>query len=167
MNAPKITDTIAINFWNQFSLNRTVNRDFYKNVSEDKYDYRMVDTPKRKSNSVRESFAHQIDVQKCYMDGIKTKVLRFVSKNSLDPKKFFKKELLQKLDETDKELIVILSDPEISNKKVKVPWSKDPLSAVATLWGLDSHETLHTGWNIAIMDHLNMKRFSSLKEMWA
>ena len=128
----------------------------------------MVDTPERKSDSPRESLTHQIDTTRDYISGIKTGILKF--KNSyedlVDPTKLTKSQLLQLLETTEEELIRILTDPEIGNKKVQVPWSRDPIPAIASLWGLDSHEILHTGWNLAVMDHLNIERFSALKKMW-
>jgi hypothetical protein len=38
--------------------------------------------------------------------------------------------------------------------------------AVDMLWGLDSHEILHQGWNLALMDHLKIESFAELKAMW-
>ena len=31
---------------------------------------------------------------------------------------------------------------------------------------LRDHDILHVGWNLALMDHLNMERFPSLREHW-
>lgn len=66
----------------------------------------------------------------------------------------------------DQELIDMLADEEICQKMIKVPWSDQPANAVDMLWSLDRHEVLHTGWNIALMDHLSIKRFSALKKLW-
>lgn len=75
----KITDPQAKAFIEQFLRDREINKEFYKRVPEDKFDFRMVNTPQRKS---------------------------------------------------------------------------------------DSHEILHQGWNLAIMDHLAIERFPALQEMW-
>ena len=128
----------------------------------------MVDTPQRKSDSPRESLVHQISITRDYINGVKTGTLQFGVKyeDLAEPQKLTKDELLAKLEETEKELIEILSDPEIANKKMQVPWSKEPIPAVTALWSLDSHEILHQGWNLAIMDHLNIERFPALRKMW-
>lgn len=69
-------------------------------------------------------------------------------KDLAEPQKLTKDELLAKLKEDKKKLIETLTDPEIANKKVKVPWSREPIPAVTSLWVLDSHEILHQGWNL-------------------
>lgn len=97
MNISTITHPEAKRFLESFLGNREINKEYYKRVPEDKYDFRMVDTPER---------------------------------------------------------------------KVKAPWSSNPIPAIASLWGLDYHEVLHMGWNLAVMDHLNIHRFPALKEMW-
>lgn len=168
MNVSKITNPEAKALIEQFLRDREINKEFYRRVPEDKLDFRMVDTPRKKSDSPRESLAHQIDTTRDYINGVKTGVLQFSVKydDLAEPQKLSKKELLAKLEESEQQLIKILSDPEVVKRKVKVPWSKEPIPAVPSLWGLDSHEILHQGWNLAIMDHLNIERFPVLKKMW-
>ena len=31
---------------------------------------------------------------------------------------------------------------------------------------LRDHDILHVGWNLSLMDHLDMERFPSLREYW-
>lgn len=164
----RITDTQAKSFIEQFIKDREINKEFYRRVPEDEFDFRMVDTSERKSDSPRESLAHQIDTTRDYINGVKTGVLKFgVEYDDLvELQELTKDELLTKLEESEKELVEILSDPEINKKQVRVPWSKKPIPAVSSLWGLDSHEILHQGWNLAIMDHLNIERFPALRGMW-
>lgn len=164
----KIINPEAKAFFEQFFRDREINREFYKRVPEDKFNFRMIDAPQRKSDSPRESLIHQIDTTRDYINGVKTGVLRFGMEyeDLKHPENLSKEELLEKLAETEKELFEILCDPNIGNNKAKVPWSESPIPAVTTLWGLDSHEILHQGWNLAIMDHLNMERFPALKRMW-
>lgn len=168
MDISKIANPAAQMFIDTFLANRNINKEFYNLVPEDKLDFRMVDTPQRKSDSPRESLIHQIDTTRDYLNGVTSGVLQFDNQyEDLHlPKKLTKSDLLKKLGETEKELIEVLSDPKISNKKVQVPWSKEPIPAIDCLWGLDSHEILHTGWNLAVMDHLNIERFPALKRMW-
>lgn len=163
-----ITNPEAKRFLIQFFRDRAINREFYEHISEDKFDYRMVDTPERKSDSPRESLAHQIDVERDYINGIRTGILKFgIEYADLSrPITLNKIQLLKILETGDEELVKLLGDPNIGDKKVNVPWSKSPISAITTLWALDNHEILHTGWNLAVMDHLNIVRFPNLKQMW-
>lgn len=168
MDISKITNPAAKMFIDTFLANRNINKEFYNLIPEDKLDFRMVDTPQRKSDSPRESLIHQIDTTRDYLNGVTSGVLQFDNQyGDLHlPKKLTRSDLLKKLGETEKELIEVLGDPKISNKKVQVPWSKEPIPAIDSLWGLDSHEVLHTGWNLALMDHLNIERFPALKRIW-
>jgi len=166
MDTSTITNPEAQAFINQFLRDRAVNRKFYELVPEDKYDYRMVDTPSRKSDSVRESITHQIDTERDYLNAAKTGEMKFgVTYEDLS-NSLPKDRLLTLLQESDNQLIEILSAEDIGTKKVKVPWSSEPVPAISSLWALDSHEILHQGWNLAVMDHLNIERFAELKEMW-
>lgn len=155
-------------FLDQFIKDRNINFEFYTRIPEDKLDFRMVDTPKRKSDSPRESMAHCIAAQRQYLDGVQTGKLEFGTayEDLKDVTKLSKADLLEKLKHEDEKLAEILKIEENCNKKVSVPWSSEPVSAVTMLWGLDSHEILHTGWNLALMDHLDIERFPALKEMW-
>lgn len=168
MSISEIINPEAKRFINSFLVDREINREFYNLVPEDKFDFRMVNSPQRKSDSPRESLAHQIDTTRDYINGVKTGILRFTIKyeDLSNLAKLTKPELLTMLKKTEQELINILSDPEIANKKVQVSWSIEPIPAVASLWGLDSHEILHTGWNLALMDCLDIRRFPALKKMW-
>lgn len=165
----KIGNSEVRTFLEQFMNDRAINKEFYERIPDDKLDYRMVDKPERKSDSPRESLAHQVYVTRKYIYGVRTGVLEFdgvTAKNLEDPQAMSKGELLAELDSTGQELIELLSEPDISAKRVDVPWSKGPISVIQTLYGLRFHEVLHTGWNLAVMDHLNIERFSRLKSTW-
>lgn len=58
----RVENSEARVFLEQFMNDRAINREFYQRVPEDKLDYRMVDTPERRSDSPRESLAHQVYV---------------------------------------------------------------------------------------------------------
>ncbi len=166
MDISKVTNPKAKDFLKTFFANREINREFYERVPENKFDFRMVDTPDRKSDSPRESLAHQINVQRTYMLAVEKGRLKFGDFYNQELKAKSKKELLSELKKADQELIAILASEEKCKKKVQVPWSKKLIDVVDMLWALDQHEVLHTGWNIAVMDHLNMERFPALKRMW-
>lgn len=169
MNLSKIDDQDIKRFLRVFLKDREINKEIYKRIPEYKLDYRIVNTDKRKSDSPRESIAHQIYVTRKYLYSVKTGVLRFdgvVDKKLHNPQNMSKEELIGQLGETEKELVELLSTPGIKSKKVKVPWSENPVSVLDCLYALDSHEILHTGWNLALMDHLDIERFPLLKTVW-
>lgn len=168
MDISKISNPEAKRFFDNFFQNREINREFYSRVPEENFDFRMVDIPERKSDSPRESLAHQVDTTRDYVNGVKSGILKFGPKyeDLKEPSKLSKEQLMKMLVKAEEALFEILRDPKIGNKKVKVPWNSDPIPAIASLWGMNSHEILHTGWNLAIMDHLNIERFPKLKAMW-
>lgn len=168
MNLSSVANPQVKMFLEQFFRDRAINREFYEKVPEEKFDYRMVDTPQKKSDSPRESIAHQIMVQTEYMKAVETGQLIFgqQAKNAQQLKTLSKQQLLEKMDALDQQLIKMLSKEELCIKKLKVPWSNNPIPAVTMLWSLDSHEILHTGWILALMDHLSIERFPALKAMW-
>lgn len=158
MDISKITNLEAKRFLNMFIQNREINEEFYNLVPEDKFDFRMVDTPERKSDSPRESLIHQIYVTKNYIysfqhNKIEWSEERYTLLMAGEWEKKDKTELLQELTKTEDELVNVLSNIA-------------PDKSLGFLWGLDSHEVLHLGWNLALMDHLNIPRFESLKKIW-
>ncbi|MFA6005732.1 MAG: hypothetical protein WC775_04580 [Patescibacteria group bacterium] len=165
INLDKITNPEALRFAHVFLNDRLINREFYLRVPEDKLDFQM--TPK--SDSIRKSLIHQIDITREYIHGITSGKLEFHSLKSYyvtGGDKQTKLDLLKELDKTELELITVLEDPNIAEKTVSVPWVNKPIPALTSLWGMDSHEILHTGWNLALMDHLGIERFPELKAMW-
>lgn len=168
MSGNIITNSEAKRFYDVYSSYRTINREYYKRIPEDNLDFRMVDNRERKSDTPRESLVHQIDTERDYINGVKSGILNFKIpyEDLTDAGQLSKEELLLKLDKADEELVSLLSEPDINDKKVKVPWSKEQITAVAALWGMNNHEILHNGWNLALMDHLNIERFPELRTMW-
>jgi len=158
-------------FLEAFSKNRAINKEFYSLVPEDKLDFRMVDTPERKSDSPRESIVHQVYVTRNYIHSVevgeyKWSDERYEQVMKEDISGFNKQQLLVELKKTEKELVGLLSHESINSKQVKVSKNSKPISFISSLWGLNNHEILHMGWNLAIMDHLDIPRFQKLKEMW-
>ncbi len=164
MDYSKITNPEAKFFLSIYFPNRELNMEFYKRVPEDKLDFKMTE----KSDTPRMSIAHQIDAQRDYLLGVEKGELKFgVEYEDLkDLSKYSKDELLKMLETEDKRMIDLLANEESCKRLVKAPWSPVPMPAVSMLYGMNSHEILHTGWNLALMDHLGIERFPSLKKMW-
>ncbi len=161
-----VTDKGAKIFLLQYLASREINIEFYKRVPQDKLDFRIVDNPERKSDSIRESLEHQMRVQMDYQTALDTGKLEFNARDNREVRSLNKEGLLGKLAKLDEELLNKLSDPKVVGKMVSVPWSKEPIPAIAMLYGMNSHEILHTGWNLALMDLLDIERFPALKQMW-
>lgn len=166
----KVTNSQALDFINTFLLHRDINREYFLLVPEDKFDVHLVDTEKVQSDSPRKNLVHQIDTTRDYINGILKGVLIFRRNEEymdlLKPETLSKDQLIEKLDESTLQLIETLTNSHIDNVKVKVKWSKDPIPALQMIWGLNSHEILHTGWNLAYMDFFGIPRFPKLKAMW-
>lgn len=164
----RIVDPAAQAFWQQFLRHRAVNKAFYARVPEDKLDYRMVETPNRRSDSPRESIMHQIYITKQYVAAATHGKLQFDITGHVPPsvQTSTKAQLVEALGQTERELAEVLSDASVLSKKVKVPWSTAPVPVITMLYGLTSHEILHEGWNLALMDHLDIERFPEFVLLW-
>lgn len=168
MDVSQVANPQARQFLSLFLNDRDINHQFYSLVPEDKFNYHMVNTPQRKSDSPRESLAHQIRVQREYMRAIEAGELKFsvFYNQETELKKKSKDELLTELKGVDQQLITLLSSEENCHKIIKTPWSKDGINAITMLYALRDHEILHTGWNLALMGHLNIPRFPALQKIW-
>jgi hypothetical protein len=171
LDTSKITSPEARNFWWRFMLNREGNREFYRRVPAEKLDDRLVDTKARRSDSPRESLLHQLYVVRNYVYSVKTGVMqwgplreRLLMAPALAT--WGKRRLLAEMERTERELVELLSLPDIEARTVKVPWRDEPLPALRLLDGLNDHEILHTGWNLALMDHLQIERYPALSRLW-
>jgi uncharacterized damage-inducible protein DinB len=140
--------------------------DFFNRLSEEQFDYRMVDTPERKSDTPRESLAHLLYVQRVYLNGVKTGKLEFTSMGIEYDANLSKEQLLAEWARIDQEMWSYLTAGTFnSQSKVEVPWGST-MDAVDVLFFLRDHDILHIGWNLALMDHLNVPRFESLIHYW-
>ena len=140
--------------------------DFYARLTEEQYDYRMVDTPQRKADTPRESLAHILYVQRVYFEGVKTGKLEFRSMGTEHYRELPKEQLLAELERIDGEMFTYLTAEGFdSNRTVDVFWGGS-MNAIDTLFFLRDHDILHAGWNLALMDHLNVPRYDSLIQYW-
>ena len=77
-----------------------------------------------------------------------------------------KAQLLAEMERIDKEMFAGLTAETFdANKPVTVFWGGE-MGALDVLYFLRDREILHVGWNLALMDHLNMPRFPSLIQYW-
>ena len=166
MDFSKVTEPEARKFLNSFFAHREINREFYQRVPEREFDFRMVDTAEKKSDSIRENLAHQINVQRTYLKAVSTGQLKPGHDHDQALKTKTKDALLIEMEKADQELINLLADEKTAQKKVSVPWSEEKVRAVSMFWATNEHEILHTGIIIALMDHLKMERFPALKKVW-
>jgi uncharacterized damage-inducible protein DinB len=140
--------------------------DFFTRLTEEQFDYRMVDTPGRKSDTPRESLAHILYVELVYLNGVKTGKLEFKSMGVEHCGTMTKGQLLAEWERIDEEMFTYLTAETFdSQSTVDVPWG-GKMNAVDVLFFLRDHDILHIGWNLALMDHLNVPRFESLIQYW-
>ena len=171
LDTSKITSLESKRFLGQFMLNREVNREFYRRVPAEKLDYRMADTKTHRSDSPRESLLHQLFVVRNYVHSVKTGVMQWGEERQqllMVPalERWDKERLLDEMHKTEQELVDLLALRDIGERSVKVGWQDEPLSAIRLLYSLNDHEILHTGWNLALMDHLGIERYPALRELW-
>jgi hypothetical protein len=97
--------------------------DFYNLLAEEQYDFRMVDTMGRKSDTPRESLAHILYVQLVYLTSVLTGELEFKSMGVEHYKEMTKEQLLVEARRIDKEMFSQLTAESFdSNRRVAVPW---------------------------------------------
>ncbi|MFN8472234.1 MAG: DinB family protein [Anaerolineae bacterium] len=141
-------------------------RDFAAYLTEEQLDYRMVDSPSRKADTPRESLAHILYVQLVYLNAVKTGTLDFKDMGVEHYRTFTKERLLDEWERIDQEMFTYLTaDTFDSQCQVEVPWG-GKMNAVDLLFFLRDHDILHIGWNLAVMDHLDIPRFDSLVQYW-
>lgn len=158
---PRVRQFYAL-YWPQ----RRIIHDFYRALSDDQYDYRLVDTPERRADSPRESLAHILYVQLVYMNGVRTGTLAFGPMGVDHYRELPKDRLLAELERIEREMYDWLSgDAFDAGRRVKVFWGSE-MDAIDVLYFLRDHDILHVGWNLAVMDHLNVPRFESLIGYW-
>lgn len=140
--------------------------EFFRLLDEAHFDYRMVDTPGRKSDTPRESLAHIIYVESVYFNGAKTGNLEFKDQGTEHYKTLSKAKLLEALERIDQEMFDYLTQDSFdSSSLMEVPWG-GKMNVIDVLFFLRDHDILHVGWNLALMDHLKMPRYPSLIQYW-
>jgi hypothetical protein len=140
--------------------------DFAGYLTEEQMDYRMVNSSSRKADTPRESLAHLLYVQLVYLNAVRTRKLEFKDMGVEYFKTLSKERLLVEWECIDQEMFAYLTaDTFDSQCQVEVPWG-GTMNAIDLLFFLRDHDILHIGWNLAIMDHLNMPRFESLIQYW-
>ena len=149
----------AKGFYYIYLPQRRILADFYTLLPKESYDYRMVDG----ADTPRESFLHILATHYQYLDGIRTGRLTFSEVDA--PSDATKAALLAEMDRIEEETWGCLSgagfDPDAA---IEAPWGK--MRAGDAIFLLRDHDILHVGWNLALMDHLDMERFPSLREYW-
>jgi uncharacterized damage-inducible protein DinB len=165
INIHSIKDARVQFFYQMYLPQRKIIRDFYELLPAEQFDYRMVDTPERKADTPRESLAHILQVQLIFFNAVKTGKLEFKSMGVEHYWQLSKEKLLAEMDRLEQEMFDYLSDEAFDSQvSVQAPWGE--MNGVDVLFFLRDHDILHIGWNLAVMDHLNIKRFPALIERW-
>ena len=166
LDVSSIQDPRVRAFYSLYWSQHQIILDFFTRLAEEQFDYRMMDTPERKSDTPRESLAHILYVQLVYLNGVKTGKLEFKSMGTEHYREMTKAQLLAEMERIDAEMFAYLTaEPFDSSRTVDVPWGGQ-MNAIDVLFFLRDHDILHIGWNLALMDHLNVPRFESLIQYW-
>jgi uncharacterized damage-inducible protein DinB len=161
-----IRDPRVRQFYEIYWPQRRILHDFYQYLPDEQYDYRIVDRPGRRADSPRESLAHILYVHLMYINGIRAGSVEFGPMGVEHYRELPKERLLGELERIERETYEYLTGEEFdSNRPVKVFWGGET-DAINVLYALRDHDILHVGWNLAIMDHLNVPRFQSLADYW-
>jgi uncharacterized damage-inducible protein DinB len=140
--------------------------EFYQRLEETQYDFRLVDTPERKSDTPRQSLAHLLYVELVYFNGVKTGKLEFKDMGVEHYKSKTKDQLLTEVERIDQVVFAHLtSDTFDSLLLVEVPWG-GRMNVMDMLFFLRDHDILHIGWNLALMDALKIPRYPALIQYW-
>ena len=98
-----------------------------------------------------------------YLAGVTSSRLSFAKRAA--PSDLTKAVLLAEMDRIEEETWGCLSDAGFDpDATVEAPWGE--MRAGDAIFLIRDHDILHVGWNLALMDHLNMERFPSLIEHW-
>ena len=160
-----IRDPRVRQFYTLYWPQRRIIHDFYRYLTDEQYDYRMADTLERRADSPRESLAHILYVQLVYMNGVRTGTLEFGPMGVDHYQELPKEQLLAELERIEQEMFEYLTAEGFSSRPMKVFWGGE-MDAIDVLYFLRDHDILHIGWNLALMDHLNVPRFESLIGYW-
>jgi uncharacterized damage-inducible protein DinB len=153
-------------FYTLYLPQSNILRDFYQRLSEDQFDYRLIDVPERRADSPRESLAHLLEYRLIVFNGVKTGTLVFTGMGSERYQQMTKDQLLAAWEQIEQELFTYLTDEHFeSEAKVSTPWGT-AMTAIECLYLIRDHDILHIGWNLALMDLLSMERFPSLMQYW-
>ena len=138
---------------------RRIIADFYTLLPEESYDYRMVDG----ADTPRESLVHILQTHLQYLDGVTSGTLDFAA--VAPPSDQSKEGLLREMDRVEERTWDFLSHANFDpDAPVEAPWGT--MRAGDAVFLTRDHDILHVGWNLALMDHLVMERFPSLKQHW-
>ncbi|HEY0070781.1 MAG TPA: DinB family protein [Chloroflexia bacterium] len=165
IDADTISDPQVRQFFQAYLPQRQIVRDFYELLPDDKLDYRIVETGNRRADSPRESLVHILETQLAYFNGITSGSLDFESMGAERYQAMSKQQLLDELAALDEKMYRHSTSPDF-----------DPAATISTSWGDETtlgvlylvrdHDILHIGWNLALMDHLDVERYQSLVDIW-
>ncbi len=163
---PSIKNPQVRTFYSLWWPQHRILLDFAACLPEEKLDFRMVDSPSRKADTPRQSLAHILYVQLVYLNAVRSGKLEFKSMGTEHYPGLTKAQLLAEWERIDTEMFAFLTSAAFNSQaQVEVPWG-GTMNAVDLLFFLRDHDILHIGWNLAVMDHLDVPRFESLIQYW-
>ncbi len=161
-----IVDDRVRSFYVAYWPQRQILHDFFSLLTEEQFtSYRMVDMPQRKSDTPRESLAHILRVQLILFNGLQAGRIEFKAMDVEHYWQMSKSELVAEMERIDQAMFDYLTAAAFdSNATVQAPWGE--VNGVDALAFLRDHDILHIGWNLALMDHLDLPRYETLSQYW-
>lgn len=120
--------------------------------------------PRPELNTFMKHFEELIDVQSCYINAIRTKNMSFESMDECYLGTSSVEEILNKMDELDKELETVVSESKFN---IEIDWFDDYKTVSSHLCALISHESFHLGQIIAFCYICKIQIPDQIVEDWA
>src|SRR5262245_33749918 len=118
-----IKDAKVRNFYAGYWPQHRVLRDFFAQLTEEQFGYRMVNSPARKADTPQESLAHILQIQLITFNGVKTGQLEFKPMGVEHYWRITGADLLAEMERIDQEMFVYLTAETFdSGAMVQAPW---------------------------------------------
>jgi hypothetical protein len=166
MSLERIKDDRVRSSFGHYLIQRSILRDFFNNLSDDDYDFRMLENENRKADTPRESLAHTLHFQLINFSALKTGKLEYKSQGVDHYWKISRSELIAEMERIERLFFEFLTAEDFNENAIIItPWGEQ-WNCLDILSGLRDHDILHIGWNLALMDFLDMPRYASLANYW-
>jgi hypothetical protein len=151
----------ACRFYADFAHYRELNLDLYRRLQPGQIDLRVAPDAVRPGGSPRDSLLHHLYVTRNYAYSARHEQMQWGREREAllyvpAWQTFSKERLVMEMERIEAELLQPLSAPDFEHRLIRVPWSLQPLPALAVLRGLIDHEVLQLSWNRSLFSRLGI-----------
>jgi len=168
----RISDPKLQRSFRKFLGNRAADYEFYQSVPEAQFDQSIVEG----SDSPRKELIHVIAHTRLRSEGLRTGNVPDYKVKVVHPEWFTelegqsREQLLTQLGQVTQELLDIFTKPDITNKRITVPFEERPLEPDELLADIRDHQSLHVGLDISrreiIAGSAPESRLPGVKKIW-